>query len=286
MSSWAEEPWHGLPAQVVTTDTLRLVVVPALGGKIASLVDANGREWLAQPEPGTQTAVRAARFVDAEMCGWDECLPTIVACTVQQTRLPDHGEVWQREWQAAGTGNLVVDGPSWNYRFSRYIAVGGSAVDLRYTVQARDQRVHLLWAAHPQFRAAPGTVVELPSSTGPVWDVLSTPPELVREATTVCGLDSLGPGEIRKFYLDPAERPRSARLRHADGATLTMDWSPEIRYLGIWFDRSHFARGDVIAIEPSSGWYDSCEEASKRGRVAVVQPRQAMTWSIRLSVHP
>src|SRR5579864_9731051 len=91
-------------AIVMDNGSLRLTVIPELGGKIVSLIrNESGYEYLLQPSD-PQRAYRpcnyADRFEEYEPSGFDECLPTVAACSYPeepffpQSRLPDHGDVW------------------------------------------------------------------------------------------------------------------------------------------------------------------------------------------------
>ncbi|WP_146192463.1 hypothetical protein [Cellulomonas sp. WB94] len=159
-STWRDEPAH----RVVGGTGLTALVVPGRGGKIASLRDGTGREWLAQPGPTLPAPARGpVSFVDAEMCGWDECAPTVDADTLDGTPLADHGEAWTTPWTSRAAGAWGYDGRSLPYRFSRRIEPTGTGLDLVYTAEATaGGPVPFQWAAHPQFVAPPGSRVVLP----------------------------------------------------------------------------------------------------------------------------
>src|SRR5258708_3512413 len=90
-------------AIVVDNGSLRLTLVPELGGKIVSLIrNESGYEYLLHP-PDPEREYRpcnyADRFEEYGPSGFDECLPTVAACLYPEepfsaSRLPDHGDVW------------------------------------------------------------------------------------------------------------------------------------------------------------------------------------------------
>lgn len=289
-SGWVDRPtqvsWHGLPAQRYATDRVSVVVVPQRGGKIASLLDGEDREWLEQPAAHTEIATLETPFTDGDMCGWDECAPTIVACEVDGVALPDHGELWSRPWSVGDDGSLHVTCPSYGYTFSRSIAVRDATVRLRYRVAAASTRVPMLWAAHPQFRAFPGTTVSVGEHADYLWDVLAEPAERIEISSHLLSLDTVEVGSARKFYLDPGPRAGRVDLIHADGSQLQMQWSDEVKFVGVWFDRGRYSRHDVIAIEPSTGFYDSCRTALSRAALAVIEPGGTLDWTVNVTVTP
>ncbi len=140
----------------------------------------------------------------------------------------------------------------------------------------------LLWAAHPQFAAPPGTRVHL-SGVGTVIDVLdSALPELAW-SEQLATIDTVPAGGFRKLYPSPGHPVNEATLVRVSGDTLTLRWSPECPYVGLWFDGAAFSAEPVIAIEPTTGWFDSLEVAVARGRVPVVEPGVPLRWWVELT---
>ncbi len=286
-SGWMRHPtettWLGLPAQSYTTDQITVVVVPERGGKIVSLLDSRHREWLAQPAADIDIGDLGGTFTDGDMCGWDECAPTIVACDVDGVALPDHGELWSRSWSETD-GTLHVSCPSYGYTFSRSAAVRDTTLRLRYRVVAGSRRVPMLWAAHPQFQAFPGTTVSVSEHAGHAWNVLADPAQRTQISPDLLRMDTVQAGSARKFYLDPGLRTNRVDLLHADGSRLQMHWSEEVPYVGVWFDRGRYAPHDVIAIEPCTGFYDSCRTALSRNALTMIKPRDILEWTVSVTV--
>lgn len=277
--------WHGEPAIAITSGSADLVLSPARGGKIVSLLDQRGREWLSQPggETGLPPVARpGAVFTDAEMCGWDECAPTIVACVVAGADLPDHGELWTQRWWARAD-QAGTTGPSFRYRFTRRVKPIPDGFALHYEVQAIERSFPFLWAAHPQFLAPPGSHVLVDAGES-VWDVLAEPAVQQPWDPDLACMDSVPHGSCRKFFLLP-ERPASAaELRLADGSGLRLEWDASILpYLGVWFDARRYSREDVIALEPSTAFYDGLDRAVRLGTVPTVHPGTPLTWTLSLT---
>jgi hypothetical protein len=87
----------------------RVEIAPALGGKLTRLVLA-GRDWLWTNDQLARVAPTRAVAADdgasyvatADTGGYDECLPTVAACTIDAAgrgpvALPDHGELWSQD---------------------------------------------------------------------------------------------------------------------------------------------------------------------------------------------
>ncbi|WP_375388871.1 hypothetical protein [uncultured Amnibacterium sp.] len=269
---------------VVRGEGLTATVDPVRGAKIVSLVDAAGVEWLAQAD---RTSIHApgTAFVAAEMAGWDECAPSIVACTVDDAAIPDHGELWDVPFDTRGD-TTIATGTSLGFRFARTIAPAPSGLVLSYRAETTGESIPFLWAAHPQFAAPPGTRVELLPQARSIVDVQHHELPIRTWSSALGRIDSVPPGGTRKWYVDPAQTVRGARLVRGDGPVLTMEWSDHCPYLGVWFDHSAYSREPVIAIEPSTGYFDSLATAVRSGRVATLRPGRPLTWWVRLRAHP
>ena len=114
----------------------QITVAPERGGKITSLLDASGREWLASGELARQSPT-GLDFVAAEMFGWDECAPSIDPGSLDGVSFSDHGDLWDRPWQLlddAGVLDLQVDGLDYPYRLRRTIAPTQTGFVLDYQV--------------------------------------------------------------------------------------------------------------------------------------------------------
>ncbi len=157
----------------------RVVIIPALGGKIAELWFGE-RQWLWH---NTQLPFRApvagtSYVLTADSGGFDECFPTVGPCTLPTIvrgygarELPDHGELWsQRADMSLTTGDeghrahLVWQGVNLPYRFERSVVVTPDG-DVRCEYAATntgDLKMPFIWSAHPLLNLGKGTRLRLP----------------------------------------------------------------------------------------------------------------------------
>lgn len=264
----------------IAGEALSAVVDPRRGAKITSLVDSTGTEWLAQGS-GNSTPSRGLPFIEAEMQGWDECAPTIVACRVAGRDLPDHGDLWDAEFDVDGD-RLSIVATSLPCRFERRILPTTRGLRLEYSAEAREFAMPFLWAAHPQFAAPAGTHVEVAAKVGRVVDVLDPSTPAAAWSPELATIDTVDVGGCRKVYVDPDTVVDRARLVRADGSSLTLRWSDACPYLGIWFDAGAYSREPVIAIEPATAYFDSLETAVLLGRVPTLEPGVPLSWWVEL----
>lgn len=281
--------WHDEPAlRVVGGADLRALIVPGRGGKIASLRDGTGREWLAEPGPTLPAPARGpVTFVDAEMCGWDECAPTVDADVLDGAALPDHGEAWTTPWTPHAAGAWRYDGRSLPYRFSRRVEPTSAGLELVYTAEALgDEPVPFQWAAHPQFVAPPGSRIVLPSEVLHVDGIYGVDGR--RPWTEqLSQVDSLADGAALKFWIDPEQPVSWAGLLTSDGAMLRLSWDPAlVPYLALWVDAGLHSRERVVALEPSTGSREALSGSLADGRCQRLQPGHPATWSVHVEVSP
>jgi galactose mutarotase-like enzyme len=161
-----------------------LTLQPALGGKISALHVA-GREWLwtsdiiAHRVPDDAMRADDVSYVRmADTGGYDECFPTVGACTVPENvpsfaglRLPDHGELWSQvptiDIRRAPDGDHVSarwTGSRMPYVFTRVVHVThGGSVTMRYSaVNHGTSPLPFLWSAHPLLPLTDRTRIHLP----------------------------------------------------------------------------------------------------------------------------
>lgn len=157
----------------------RVVIVPALGGKISELWFGE-RQWLwKNPQLPYRAPVAGASYVlTADSGGYDECFPTVGACTLPSLvrgaggrELPDHGELWSQHPvltlttdEAGHRAHCAWTGECLPYRFERtVVATPAGEVRCEYAAtNLADLRVPFLWSAHPLLPLTKATRVELP----------------------------------------------------------------------------------------------------------------------------
>lgn len=282
------------------SSAVEVEVDPVRGGKLTSLIDVRtARQWFVVPEQREgPPAGYGASFHEADICGWDEMMPTIDACALStatgDVELPDHGEVWSVPWEVISRDDehvsLAVTGRALPYRFERTLRlVGESHLRLDYRLEtSASESFPVLWAAHPYVRWLPGCRIEVPSSIERVVDVHPSPQgEVAWDGSLASFLDHAPEGQGRKVWCLPDDRPAEVGVQDADGGALWVTWDPdEVPYLGIWFDARAVSSSRAVAIEPATGYYDDLARAVQLGRAPVVAPHAPLTWSLDLSIRP
>jgi galactose mutarotase-like enzyme len=294
--------WHGFTGYVLENEHLHVVIVPALGAKIASLVDkAANHEWLAPPSHPVRAREYGDTFTDHDMAGWDEMFPTIVACPSPHdpsVTLPDHGEAWALAWDVLSAAEnwleLQVQGRALPYQLTRITRFEDEQLKLLYELINLSQvAIPFLWAAHPLFNADEHTRIALPEEVTQVVNVADHPlwgaPDRLLDYPLTAGiaqpLNRVGDPsrkDYRKYYVPPEQSVSSAALVQEDiGRRLHLSWDSAVApYLGVWVDEGTYSRGTTVALEPASGYYDSLALAMHNRRVAVLPPGGRVSWRL------
>jgi galactose mutarotase-like enzyme len=175
-------------------------------------------------------------------------------------------------------------------------------MELRYTlIHTGSTAIPYLWAAHPQFAADPHTRIILPPEVKQVvnvivedamWGDAGTLHAWPR-ATAVDGqslnLDLVRPVQqnaCRKFYIPPELPVNTASLVQEElGCELRLDWSAaDLPYLGLWVDEGVHNANPVVALEPSTGYYDSLQRAVSNGKAPVLKPGDEKSWTLKVTL--
>ena len=305
--------WHGLDALALENEYLCTVTVPELGAKVVSLFDKrNQKEWLVGPgSRPVKKVTYGAWFHEQDLSGWDEMFPTIIACPYpgpgeqQGAPLPDHGEVWSLPWdiERAEEGKLTlrVQGRTLPYQLIRTLVYTTVSALLEFQYQLTNLghvRMPYIWAAHPQFVCGLGDEIILPSHVTEVCNTIPAPwgwgePETRFHWPLAIGVDGqpvrinrIGPSSLhkaRKFFLMPDMRAEWTGIRTPVGDWICLDWNPAlVPYFGLWVDEGAISHESVVALEPTTGFYDSLAVACEKNEVNVLEPGIVQTWTLRV----
>jgi galactose mutarotase-like enzyme len=163
-----------------------ITILPRFGSKIAS-IRIGSRELLQAPLAPITTRTRTMTFDQGDASGWDECLPSVAACSVKteagEAEIPDHGDLWRVEWVRPGAGNreqATANGAASSLNLlgkcfslplevERNIQLSEAERGWRLNVNYRVRNcgkypVPWSWAAHPLFVCEKGDRIQLPES--------------------------------------------------------------------------------------------------------------------------
>lgn len=297
--------YRGWPAVVLETDDCTVTIVPALGGKIASLRDRKtGREFLVQPSalPYPQPAA-GVKFVDSDPFGIDDMFPTVLAGpgvtdTGRALFFPDHGEVWSQHWREVEVTDeavtLAIECHSVPCRLTKRCSMPDArTLRIDYLAQnLSDESFDALWAAHPLVACADAVSIDLPP--GEVISVHNGCEHYgdhgMRSRWKPRSLPAARRGQApraHKFYAAQPNQARTVALRFPrthERIGLHVD-SPAPFYFGLW----HEEREDgtrILAPEHCTGGFDRPDLARHYGQPCHFGPHEEKPWRLEVDIHP
>lgn len=295
----------------------RVVIIPALGGKIAEL-ELAGRQWLWTSDvlPWSPPAPSSTYQESADTGGFDECFPTLGPCRVPGwvrryggVEFPDHGELWSQapalEIETTEAGQCAVttwQGARMPYRLTRLARVDtAGAVSLQYHVaNDGDERLPFIWSPQPMLPMTPATELRLPDGAAmrvhvahriQLGDHKSQHQwPFVRAGGKV--YDFVHPYHVAKQYacklfLDMPEGQGRAVLREGSVQLEVAFDQSSVPQFGLWFNKRGWTtlRGEkpplVLAFQPSVGAPDTLSDAlGDWKRAQWLEPGEVRSWSL------
>ncbi len=308
-----EGEFEGQRAVVLASERARVVVLPRIGGKIASVLDrTTGHDVLwRHPDRGYREAAYEGPWTASDMGGWEDCLPTVAAGPYptwpwQATELPEHGEVWALPWVAEmvdGGVMLRVHGVRLPYHFEKRVTLEGNRVRLSHRITNPSAfPIHYLWAAHPLFRVRPGMRIALPEGgrgrvdwsrdgrLGVYLDAVSWP-ETRDMRGVVTQLDRIGTptlGHADKLYIAAGGEGWCGLHDPESEQALALRFDPRrLPYVGVWINQGGWPLDAPacynVALEPTNGYPDLLHIAHARGTAATIAPQESQEWEVTLS---
>lgn len=296
--------YKDVPAFELTTKTVRAVVIPEQGGKVASLQGVkNGKGYLVQnPSERFLRMGLQDDFEQRECAGFDDMFPTIdpVKITCKDGTMldyPDHGEVCRLPFTPK-TGRVfltlrcesAVLGYACEKTFTEE-ADGSLRIDYRIeNTASRD--LDVLWAAHFLLNTEKGGELLLPFKEGEPTDVMF---DLTGKLPTGARIP-LHKGLLLENW--PKDRPACRKLyfprkvpngfvgyRAPAGDILMMEFDREqLPYLGLWINLGYLHGDYCVGLEPCSVGYDTVKNAEAYGQKDLLKKGACKTFFIKLSV--
>jgi galactose mutarotase-like enzyme len=167
---------------VMRAGNCALTILPHLGGKISS-IKIGDQELLQTPLAAYAPRTRTISFDAGDASGWDECLPSVAACTVQTeagaATIPDHGDLWRVQWSEIGdersvnsnAASVTLRGNCFSLPLelerTLHLSESPSGCKLRLDYALKNTGTSPApwsWTAHPLFAAEAGDRIVLPGS--------------------------------------------------------------------------------------------------------------------------
>lgn len=297
-SHHSTETIAGFAIHTLRNEHLSLSVVPELGGRIVSLHHhGDKREWLDGWEPENARRLwqpaDPAVFETSPGAGIDECLPTVLPCSIGERHFPDHGELWSRsailDQSALSLGELNC---SWLLHtlplaFSRRSSLDGETIRLRYRLSnLAEDPTPFLWAWHPLFTIQEGdslhfdrTVTRCHSATD---GSLPWPEALPGQDLSRADTGSSEPAAA-KVFLGPLAEGRVVIT--GSSSRLSLSWpASQFPWAGVWITRGAWKGLHHWAIEPTNAPVDHLSDLRPPSALTLLNPLETREWEIKINL--
>jgi hypothetical protein len=280
--------WDGIRAAVLENEVLRAVVVPAIGGRVVSLVHRpSGREFLWRNQRLALTCCAPGSEYDPNFYGgMDELLPCDISETLNGIACPDHGELWTLPLAAESSGEvLILRGrlPQFGLDYQRRMRLEESRLICDYRIaNPNDTERQFLWKLHAALAVQPGDRVDCPAATAraadTAWSRRKSPAPFTWPDAS--GLDmSRVPepdGGTEFLFLYDLAEGRMA-LETQNGARLECQFDRAV-FPCCWYFASHGAMNGAFTgiLEPCTTMPVSVNEAAATGFCSCLQAGEVL----------
>lgn len=295
------------PVITLQNEFMQVQILPELGGKIISLTDRAGREYLSRSSKPYQPRTPDMEFGDSEFDGIDELFPTLGACTLEHAGqgipLPGHGLLFRRSWQTSpvvvsATGKVVrmwVDCAPYPARFTRLLRLEEEVLSLEYEVENLSEHpLPYVYVLHPLLAGREGDRLTLEAGESPQAIISWSPKSFLgKRGEAVSWQDLLagpleggayrpGSGIYYKYFLHGMKQG-VAHWGQPEKGAVTLEWPVDVLpYLAVWCSQSGVGELEHLAPEPTNTRYESLADALKHGEARHILPGKPERWTIRL----
>lgn len=275
---------------LMENEKLKLKVIPDLGFKIASIMYEN-KEFLFQP---TLLKYDQPKFNDDfskyDTSGLDEMIPTIDSCNYNGKILPDHGDVWSLPWDVKIRDEFIegsVNLKSMPLSFEKKVSFENeNTIRMDYrVVNNSDEEQSYLWALHGLHNFDDDTEIIFPKNINKVLDVINNK-EIDFDSRKLTKLKNYEDKKSYKFYmLGELENGECGLYYKNCNLRYMIKFDKNINpYLGLWITKGGFKGEYNCALEPSNGFYDSLNIATKNNKYEKIGPFGKNTWTIQIEI--
>ena len=284
------------PAIGVKAGRLTARFLPEDGGKMASLTDEKGFEYLAQAKGETyQSLTPDGEFIHSECSSFDDMFPTIDPYTAEQGAFagipyPDHGEICRLPWEVQlGEREVTFLCRSRLFKtvFRKTVREENGSLAVHYRIEnGYDEPYPYLWAAHCMLAGEEGAVVSTAyPDDAPIRKMFgSQEPEAMKRDGLVAH-DPVNGLAYKFYYTDPIPRGEVSYHYPSTGRTLRLDYDGDkIPWLGVWINNGSFKGMYNVALEIATAPYDSPAEAMKAKACSYLPAGGEVSFSLHFTV--
>ena len=297
MEEWKKCNWRNLQGIQGENEKLSVILLPELGGKLASLYYKPLKIELAAQNRRDRYDLPSldADFSRYDASGLDDAFPNINANKINDMGnvmiYPDHGEIWSSRFSYAIRKDgihLSYHSKRFPYLYQKEASLGEDAVTLHYRITNTEQKPFpCIWTFHGLFRYEEDMVLVFPESVKQFINVLEDLNADEQRGYPSVVVPPANSNAMMKYYAKGRVDTGTCGFyypKHKLKCILNYD-PVKLPYLGIWITAGGY-RGDYnCALEPSNGFYDDIEIAGKNGCLYYLEPNQPLEFTLKIQVN-
>ena len=286
-------------------ESLRIRILPELGGKIASFfLKPAAFELAAQSTHGDFRKARTYdSFADFDMSGMDDAFPNIDPETFvydgRIIRYPDHGEIWSSVFEVTGqtdeTLALRHESRNFPYIYEKLFRLSGNDLMIRRKVRnIGNVGFPCIFTLHALMRLEPDMQIVYPPGIRHMENVL--PGTLLGDAGRIYPYPD---GEIDFHSLPKTEKPYMLKIYGVEKAAegiCGFDYPAQkvqcrirydaavLPYIGTWITCGGLMNDYNLALEMTDGYYDKVSRALRNGKIRILSPKEEVTYDTVISL--
>ncbi|WP_035294276.1 DUF5107 domain-containing protein [Clostridium sp. KNHs214] len=291
-------------------DDLRVVVLPEIGGKIASLYHKKKEfELLFQNKfKSYEKAALNSAFEKFDASGFDDAFPTIDPCRVvygnKEILYPDHGEVWSSSFDYKIENNRVF--LSFNstilpYKYMKTLYLEEGVLTIDYNIKnTGNLPIPCIWAMHCLINCEEEMKINFPKGTKEIINVhksvnlgdlnsIHPYPKTTTPKGEIYNLNKVGRKNLNnteKYYAYSILKEGICSVYYPNkDITYKINFNKDaLPYLGFWVTEGGF-RGDYnCALEPTNGFYDTIPIAKENNKLFYLKKEEDLNFKITIEL--
>ncbi|MBU3092153.1 DUF5107 domain-containing protein [Clostridium sp. CF011] len=302
--------FKGIECIVLENKILKIVALPSIGGKIASIYNKEKDfELLFQNKNNEYIHPKLGDDFDGfDASGFDDAFPTIdiseVSYCGEKIIYPDHGEIWSSSLDYKISDNdveLFVQSSILPYYYKKTISLSNEKLNIVYHIEnTGSESFPCIWAMHCLVNCEENMELNFPKATTEVLNVQDSinlgkkntlhQYPITKDTSSqdyylnkVCKKSC---NNTEKYYVNGEVTEGKCSIYypiHSIRYCVNFD-KDKMPYLGFWVTEGGF-RGDYnCAFEPTNGFYDGIEIAKNSEKLFYLSPDKPLDFTISLSL--
>ena len=286
-------------------ESMTVRFLPKAGGKIISIKDSKGREYLSRSDRPYMQRKLGMKYGDTEFDGIDECFPSMGGCAYPAEPYKgkptgDHGETSQLPWtHIKGDGlTLQVKGVNFPYVFTRKATLDGKTLVLDYTVKNTGKApLYHAYVFHPLFKGETGCFIELSPETE--VKLLYSTKGFLGKMNTKAKIGDIKDKDGKSFHKNMFTKdigryykfivgklPKGEAIyRFKEGNGIKLNWpADKMPYMAVWCSENGVKGLNHLAPEPAVSAFDTLAQAYKEGEAKKIPAGGTEKWQIKITL--